>query len=215
MHRMRLLIDGYNLLHVTDLFGTGKAVGTLQGSREALLTYLAGALSAGERRATTIVFDAAGAPPGLPKTVHHDHITVRYAREYADADALLEEIIERHRAPRGLLVVSSDHRVQRAARRRGSKYIDSNPWYRGLLAKHSAAGHKVTERTVTGGSVDYWVGQFSSDETQQLEDELRKAEAGRARPDTTRQELRGSPPTDEVLENPFPPGYAEELLEDQ
>ncbi len=212
---MRLLIDGYNLLHVTDLFGTGKLAGTLQGSREALLAFLGAALSAGERRATTIVFDAAGAPPGLPKTVHHEHVTVRYAREYADADALLEELIEQHRAPRSLLVISSDHRVQRAARRRGSKYMDSEAWYGGLLVRRSQQRGPADSRPTAGGSIDYWVGEFSSTETERMEDELRSAKAPRLKPKTSKRTPHAPPTAEGTFENPFPPGYGDDLLEGQ
>jgi predicted RNA-binding protein with PIN domain len=210
---MRLLIDGYNLLHATDLFGTGKSAGTLQGSREALLAYLAAALSAGQRRATTIVFDAAGAPPGLPKTVHYDHVTVRYAREYTDADALLEDLIESHRAPRGLLVVSSDHRVQRAARRRGSSYVDSDVWYRELAASRRRSARATSERPSPGGSVDYWVSQFASVETDSLEEELRRATPRNAKAHGPRSNSKANPISEGDAANPFPPGYGEDLLE--
>ena len=210
---MRLLIDGYNLLHATDVFGQGKLAGTLQGSREALLGRLAELLSAGERRATTIVFDAAGAPPGLPKQVHFDHLTVRYAREYADADALLEEIIELHRAPRGLTVVSSDHRVQRAARRRGAVYVDSDLWYRELVARRPQ--NKTTDGKPTpGGSVTFWVGEFESDEMEQLETELRRTTSPRLKPKTTKRQRHAPPTAEGEFENPFPPGYGEDLLEE-
>ena len=46
---MALLIDGYNLLHVTGL--VGRAGSGLQGSREALLRFLAAAIDAKERAA--------------------------------------------------------------------------------------------------------------------------------------------------------------------
>ncbi|MGI9455556.1 MAG: NYN domain-containing protein [Aeoliella sp.] len=197
---MRILIDGYNLLHATDLFGAGASAGTLQGSREALLAFLAAALSAGERRATTIVFDAAGAPPGLPKSTHHDHLTVRYARGYADADTLLEEIIENHRAPRGLTVVSSDHRVQRAARRRGAKYVDSEHWYvdrvRARRAAYSRDEAEAKSAGKGGGSIAYWVKQFDTPEVADLNEP------------TPRSDRRDDPD----LSNPFPPGYGDDLL---
>lgn len=215
MHRMRVLIDGYNLLHATDLFGTGRSAGTLQGSREALLGYLANTLSASERRTTTIVFDAAGAPPGLPKLVHHEHLTVRYARGYADADALLEEMIEDHRAPRGLLVVSSDHRVQRAARRRGSKYTDSDTWFRQLITRRQAAHGLSRDRSTSGGSVEYWVRQFDSDELRQLENELRSTKSPSLTSKTTKRPPPAPPTAEGTFENPFPPGYADDLLDDE
>src|SRR5262245_25812417 len=115
---MALLIDGYNLLHVTDIVGTPSPSETaLHASRRALLNFLAAALDAKSRSETTIVFDAAGAPPGLPQTITHDGMTAHFARRFADADEMLEQIIEEHPAPRTLVVVSGDHRVQRAARR--------------------------------------------------------------------------------------------------
>ena len=102
---MFLLIDGYNLLHATDIFDKGSGPGSFQRSREALLRFLAASIPAEERKQTIVVFDATEAPPGLPRTIIHDGMTVRYATGYADADTLIEEIIEQHDSPRRLLVV--------------------------------------------------------------------------------------------------------------
>ncbi len=57
---MPLLIDGYNLLHVSGVFGSGTALTELHRSREALLAYLAASLEPAQRSHVTIVFDAAG-----------------------------------------------------------------------------------------------------------------------------------------------------------
>ena len=80
--------------------------------------FLPSAIEPKELPETTIVFDAAEAPPGLPRVVTHEGMTVRYASDYDDADALIEELIAGDHVPRSLMVVSSDHRLQRAARRR-------------------------------------------------------------------------------------------------
>src|SRR3712207_3723958 len=87
---MPLIIDGYNLLHVT---GITSRRGDLQGSREALLRFLASSIDAKELPLTTIVFDAAEAPPGLPRTINFEQMTVHYASNYEDADELIEELI--------------------------------------------------------------------------------------------------------------------------
>ena len=137
---MPLLIDGYNLLHVTGIVGSGSALTELHRSREALLRFLAASIEPAERPRTTIVFDAAGAPPGLPRTILHDGITVHFARDYADADDMLEDLIAAHDTPRTLVVVSSDHRVQRAARRRRAKAIDSDRWWADLCAERRRQG---------------------------------------------------------------------------
>jgi len=162
---MALLIDGYNLLHVTDIFGKAGPGSDLHRSRLALLDFLARSISERERAETTIVFDAAGAPPGLPKTLAHEGMTVHFAWRYSSADAMIEELLEEHAAPRSLLVVSSDHRVQRAARHRGATFIDSDQWYEKLKAERTraAAEHEDTKpaENVSPEESEYWVKQFN------------------------------------------------------
>src|SRR5215212_5167758 len=131
---MALLIDGYNLLNVTGIFAQAGPGTELHRTRLAFLNFLSAAINKRERSKTTIVFDAAGAPPGLPRTVKHDGITVHFAQRHSDADEMIEELLDECRAPRSLLVVSSDHRVQRAARHVGANYVDSEAWYSERLA---------------------------------------------------------------------------------
>jgi predicted RNA-binding protein with PIN domain len=188
---MQLLIDGYNLLHATDLFGRGAAVGTLQGSREALLTFLARVLSDRERKQTTIVFDAAGAPPGLPAIVPWEGITARFARGFDDADALLEEIIEQHPAPKSLVVVSSDRRVQRAARHRGAKVKESQSWFDDLRERGTTGGGTEDARTTAIEDSSYWIKEFAASEEPSEDSPTQNRDA---------------------VENPFPPGYGDDLL---
>ena len=171
---MPLIIDGYNLLHVTGIVGDAIGQGgTFQRSREALLNFLASSIPEPERGQTTIVFDAAEAPPGLPRTVNHRGITVRYASEYSDADALIEQLILDHHVPKSLLVVSSDHRVQRAARRRRAAFMDSDRWYSELWQKkleaERAAGHDQPDKPVmqlTAAEIEYWVQKFTTGDQQ-------------------------------------------------
>ncbi|MEN1681725.1 MAG: NYN domain-containing protein [Planctomycetota bacterium] len=215
---MRLLIDGYNLLHATHVFGEGELAGTLQGAREALLTVLADHLPDGLRRATLVVFDAADAPPGVPDSANWRGLAIRYARGYADADSLLEEVIEACRGPRQLLVVSSDHRIQRAARRRGSAWTDSEPWWRALLAQPAQAScrggvapdSKPTPKGEDSGA-DYWIQQFSDPD---FLGELSRT----SQPPQPESSIRPSQPRSKspAPEEPdptlfFPPGYADDL----
>jgi predicted RNA-binding protein with PIN domain len=64
---------------------------------------------------TIVVFDAAKAPDGLPGRYTHKGLRVWFAREYPDADSLIEELIDEDNAPTSLVVVSSDRRLQAAA----------------------------------------------------------------------------------------------------
>lgn len=128
---MPLIIDGYNLLYAAGLVNTdGSREGSFEAERVALLDALVSVVDPDELRRTTVVFDSAQAPPGLPRTYNYREITVRFATGYDDADALIEEMIAQHHSPRRLTVVSSDHRVQRAAKRRRAKAIDSGSWFR-------------------------------------------------------------------------------------
>jgi predicted RNA-binding protein with PIN domain len=199
---MPLLIDGYNLLHVSGIFGRGTALTELHRSREALLAFLAASLEPAERAHTTIVFDAAGAPPGLPQSFPYDGIHVQFARDPGNADELLERLIAANDTPRKLVVVSSDHRVQRAARRRRATSVDSDRWWADLCSKRrdkEAALPAVPLKPaaeLSAGEVDYWVSQFADGKREDS-----------PKPNDVRSE--------DDLENPFPPGYGEDLLESE
>jgi predicted RNA-binding protein with PIN domain len=225
---MALLIDGYNLLHATDIFGRPGDGTELHRTRLALLNYLATAFNERERAEMTIVFDAAGAPPGLPRTLDHERITVHFSRGYADADAMLEELIEQHHAPRSLLVVSSDHRVQRAARTHGASSIDSDRWHAELRAARRASGatiHDIPAKPLanpTPDQVAYWLEKFAEPLPPEKEGRFIRRpsktaiddqygtgkKAGKPRGDQSARK-----PVDHELESPFPPGYADDLLD--
>jgi len=199
--RMPLLIDGYNLLHASGVFGHGTALTELHRSREALLACLASSLEPAERPRTTIVFDAAGAPPGLPQSFSYEGINVQFARDPGNADELLENLIEAHDTPRKLVVVSGDHRIQRAARRRRATAIDSDRWWAELDAERrrrdnqSPATPQKPAGNLSASEVDYWLRQFVD-----------------APCDEQRGPQRFAPADD--LDDPFPPGYGEDLLSD-
>ena len=137
---MSLLVDGYNLIYAANIVGPGIGPRGLERARQALLDTLAAALPDAERTRTVIVFDAASAPPGLPRQLTHQGMLVRFAAGYESADELLEELIVADSAPKRLTVVSSDHRVQRAARKRRAKAIDSDVWFAELQRQRNVSG---------------------------------------------------------------------------
>ena len=196
---MALLIDGYNLLHASGILGRGVGRGSLERSRNALLNFLAESLDARALKKTTVVFDAREAPPGLPRTLSHRGITVRFADQGGEADDLIEQLIVADTTPRRLTVVSSDHRLHRAAKRRNAKPIDSDVWYADTLRKRIERQRSKPSAAKPSGpaseaDVRYWLRQFGLDDV--LSD------------------TPSRPPSDPPAENPFPPGYADDINED-
>jgi predicted RNA-binding protein with PIN domain len=135
---MSLLVDGYNLIHAANIVGRGIGPRGLERARQALLDTLVAALPEAQRSRTVIVFDAAAAPPGLPRQISYHGVKVRFASGYESADELLEELIAADSAPKRLTVVSSDHRVQKAARKRRATAVDSDVWFAELQRQRKA-----------------------------------------------------------------------------
>jgi uncharacterized protein len=210
---MAILIDGYNLLHASGILGRGVGPGGLERSRAALLNFLAESLEESDLPRTTVVFDARLAPPGLPRVVAHRGMTVRFAEPGLDADDVIEQLIKADSAPRRLVVVSSDHRLHRAARRRKARPVDSDEWYADVLRKRIAGvrrkspGLKSTDLP-SDGEVRFWLRQFGLEDTEPAAD---SADTGViSHIPTTADEDR--PP--QSPHNPFPPGYAEDVSEE-
>lgn len=192
---MSVLIDGYNLLNAVGVLEPRRGPGGLQRARLALLNFLVESLDPVDVPHTTVVFDAREAPPGLPRVTDHRGLTVRFAARDEDADALIEELIRADSAPRRLTVVSSDHRIQRAAHRRRARAVDSDVWYAEIIRqrrqRHQAAAEDAQRPHVPllEEDVNYWVRQFG--------DPSPKEPSGGAN----------------LPDSPFPPGYAEDLEE--
>jgi uncharacterized protein len=225
---MSLLIDGYNLLHAVGIIGRGIGPGGLERSRLALLNFLVESLDPKEAATTTVVFDAREAPPGAPRTLDHRGIKVLFSTGYPDADAMIDELIRADSAPRRLTVVSSDHQVQRSARRRKARSVDSDVWYAEIIRQRiERRTRRVFKPTKPGvpllaEEVDRWLRRFGGEESLRR---LIEEEEGVLRSQSAVDEgVEGldspGPPADKLsadeaaeIGNPFPPGYGEDLLE--
>ena len=224
---MAILIDGYNLLHVTGIFADTVGPGALERLHAALLDFLASALPAEELPRTTIVFDAKGRRATARRMRMHGAITVHYSARHEDADTLLAELIGEHNAPRSLIVVSSDHQVQRAARRRRAKAVDSDVWYGALLRsrrdRQQATRTPADEKPVwSENDALFWLEQFDAEllrEMESLQQIIRptppeaKARSTPA-PAPIRAEAKEAGCDDLALENPFPASYLEEIAKE-
>jgi predicted RNA-binding protein with PIN domain len=199
---MALLIDGYNLLNAVGVTARAGRTSSLHRSRIALLNFLVESLDPHQIAHATVVFDAAGAPPGLPRALTHRGLAVRFAPRSSDADSLLEDLIRQDTAPRRLTVVSSDHRVQRAAKRRRARAVDSDVWYAEILHRRQTSVPRCIRPAspkvpLDQEEVEVWLSQFGGQSV--LEELLDES----------------SPGPSEPIDNPFPPGYGEDLLSDE
>jgi uncharacterized protein len=163
---MPILIDGYNLLNVSGVPVRVRGGATLEKARLALLNFLAESLDPEDVPKTVVVFDAHDPPWGLPRETQHRGLSVRFAAREEDADSLIEELILADHSPRQLTVVSSDHRIQRAAKRRRARAVDSDVWYAETLRarqerlKSAAEGPERPPVPLLEEQVEYWMREF-------------------------------------------------------
>lgn len=120
-----LLIDGYNLMHAVGTVRPQDEPGGFQGERTQFLRHVSDNLTARERERTTVVFDASTSSRRGNSTSRVAGLTVIYSAKDRDADDVIEELIADHSSPRQILLVSSDHRLQRAVKKRRGKFTDS------------------------------------------------------------------------------------------
>jgi hypothetical protein len=111
---MPFLIDGYNLLYALGQLTPRSGRPALAGARRWLLAQL----RLGHGAGVTVVYDGKRAPPGTPGDQGSGDVRVEFSQGES-ADDLIEGLIAAEPSPRALTVVSDDHRIRQAARRRG------------------------------------------------------------------------------------------------
>jgi predicted RNA-binding protein with PIN domain len=127
-----IIIDGYNLLHTLGTRRSLGGPGNLQRAREELAGRIASRLEPEQRSRTTIIFDANSENRDLPAVLEVQGIRVEFARDYEDADSMIEQLLQQHSAPRSVIVVSNDRRVRQAAGRRRARAVDCESWFDAL-----------------------------------------------------------------------------------
>jgi predicted RNA-binding protein with PIN domain len=119
-----LIIDGYNLLHLAGFMPRHKTAGGLEKARKKLLARLSRTLLPEELQKTTIVFDAQYVTDRDRQPYQSQGITMLFSPRGRQADDIIEEML--WCGPRGkqVTVISSDHRLQRAARAARAQFLD-------------------------------------------------------------------------------------------
>lgn len=178
---MRTLIDGYNLMYAGGLLGRKFGPDGFRQVRHRFLNDLAAVLDATEAHLTTVVFDASAPPPDRASVARHKGMTILFAVDADDADTRIEELIAHHSSPKTLTVVSSDHRIMKAALRRRSKVMTADAFWTEMDARKARKQHPIASppaepaaKTAAPTELEaaYWAAEFAdvaeSDEARQL-----------------------------------------------
>jgi uncharacterized protein len=157
------LIDGYNLLHAMGALGGRLGPHGLEKARARLLGMLHGALRDGAP-AATVVFDSATPLPGTSAEQDSRGLRVLFARNKEEADDVIERLIRQSSAPKTLHVVSDDHRVQKAARRRLCRVRSCEDFLLLLeqlrQATHDVAQQPEKQEQLSADEVQRWLAEF-------------------------------------------------------
>jgi predicted RNA-binding protein with PIN domain len=161
---MFYLIDGYNLLHAMGILGNRVGPQGLAKARLGLSGLLRGALKE-DASNVTVVYDAAGAPPGLVDDQVYQGIHVRFAIDQHQADDLIESIIGECSSPKHLAVVSDDRRIRKAAQRRGCKSVRCADFLedlaRGRHRQRSTGVTNAEKKPSVNNESDFWLQEFA------------------------------------------------------
>ena len=130
---MPFLIDGYNLLYALGMAGRQTEPQAFERARRELLDRLSAAHGEAARE-VRVVFDAVNVAGDGDNDEEHGGLRVRYTRG-RPADDAIEELIRQEPVPKRLVVVSSDRRIQTAARRRSCEVWDCPAYIDWLLAQ--------------------------------------------------------------------------------
>jgi len=152
-----LLVDCYNVLHTEK----PPLLAGLTTAR--LCRALATSRWAGEP--IVVVCDGRPAPTEITRSPVAG-VQLVYSGAERIADAVIADHIAQHTAPRRLLVVSSDHEIQQAARRRRSGHLSSETFLHYLAqspreaASAVAGGDKPSPTEQSRAEIDAWLQSF-------------------------------------------------------
>lgn len=171
MPRIFLIIDGYNLMHAADLGRVSGGPGDLERRRRRLVQQVASRLDDATSSDAVVVFDAAQGSHDQPSPEElSSPVRVRFSQAGQDADSEIESMLESHGSPRQVLVVSSDHRLHKAARRRRAKCMDSETFWE-LLESDERTSDLRTRKRARGKPVGP-VGSRSEQDSKRDDDDL-------------------------------------------
>lgn len=126
----KFIVDAYNLIFQCGLAGRSRDSMALERARQRLLSTIRQHTDDDSRAGIIVVFDARQTPiKEVQRIYREDGMIVAFAEGFADADSMIEQLIQSHSAPKSLTIVSSDHRLHKSASRRKAQAVDSDVWW--------------------------------------------------------------------------------------
>ena len=163
---MPYLIDGYNLYHAACKFSEEFSHITPQ-----TLCKLIAEDMRHLRDYATIVFDGRQ-PRGMSLAIEPTgYVKIIYSGPAREADELLEKLIRKNTAPRRLVMVSSDNRLRREARRRRAASVKAHDYLTTLQRRREQPPRIPAEppekrHGLPNGELDQWLEMFGFDPEQ-------------------------------------------------
>lgn len=160
---MPIILDTFNVLHTVGVLPPDLAGIDVQG--------LVGLLKSSRYRDEKVILACDGKPqPDL--IIREPNMTIRFSGPGNPADDLIGQLVRASTAPRRLIVVSTDHAVQRTARKRRCQVLTSEAFLAQLaedakikIDPASAPSPQPKPGHITAEQVERWINVFDIDET--------------------------------------------------
>ena len=153
-----IIIDGHNLLHAIP-----KTAGDSEPVSDVGLCRILGRYMKLTGQKGEIIFDGTG-PPDKSGFDNINNLEVFFAGLSSDTDTVIEAKIGASTAPKRLTIVSSDHRLRRAARTRKATSVKSevfwNKVHKQLSRKKPKQEPQAKRRGLTESETKQWLEFF-------------------------------------------------------
>jgi predicted RNA-binding protein with PIN domain len=161
---MPLLIDGYNLYHFARSVYIDDRIDLALSAFVSIIDEW----TRRSRQKVTLVFDGSIPPVLRQNPAQFGSVALEFSGPNSDADSVIERHILMYSAPKLLTIVSSDHRIQKAARRRHCKVLASDEFWlkmaKKLTAKPPAPEPRQKQTGLFSYEVNYWLKIFGFDD---------------------------------------------------
>ena len=141
---VRILVDGYSLLHSCPEIAPGKPRHSeaARGELIFLLTQYHDAIGT----PITIVFDGGGAPPGTPKTISTPEVEVLFSKAGQTADDIIERAAHRFKPYGEVLVVTNDFAERETVQAFGGLASTCEHFMREIETTLTRLGREIKQR---------------------------------------------------------------------